>query len=239
MSTTFGRALRTALTLACALAALAVVAGPAAASETLLPTGASARLAVLGAEYDADTNTYTVDADGQLTVDLAVGGTGYDPTATTFPRDQERFFCTFPEFAGVYAIFGLLASVWQPSDPESSPESRRAGPSAWANIINSATTPGREGCGLFPGQTLLEEEGAFLTTLEARFCVEGGVHYLTGRAFGGGGRVVTYLWPSATDTWHLYSVAAFGTVSSAVEQVVNVNVTDLPDESASCASTLI
>ena len=237
MSTTFGRALRTAITLACALAALAVVAGPAAASALLPTTREPPVLTVLGSTYDATDNDFTTNLGGTLEATLRVGGSGFEPFAAGFPVDQQRFFCTFPEFAGVYAVIGLLTEPWRPSQ-SADPDNRVAGLSTWANETATASVPGRSGCApgtTFPGQTVLSEEGDFLFTTTVRFCREGGGnHVLTGSAIGAGGRPVTYLVPSTSGVWHLYTLGAFGTIQESNEEVVNLRFTGFPRESAAC-----
>ncbi len=237
MSTSLGRALRTVLTLACALAALAVVAGPAMASELLEETGEPPVLTVLGSTYNTVTNEFTIPLGGTLEATLEIGGSGFEPFAAGFPVDQQRFFCTFPEFAGIYAVIGLLTEPWRPSQA-ADPDNRVAGLSTWANENAAATVPGRSGCApgtTFPGQTVLSEEGDLLFRTTVGFCREaGGNHVLTGSAIGAGGRPVTYLVPLTNGVWHLYTLGAFGAVQESNEEVVNLRFTGFPRESAAC-----
>lgn len=239
MSTTFGRALRTALTLACALAALAVVAGPAAALPTFASTGAEADLIVLNGTPEGS-NTYTVNAAGELSVTTDLGGAAYtQPAENGLPEMFARAIglCSFPEYAGIYVSVGSLhAEAWQPTR-RAGTETREAGPTVWANET-AAVTQRRSGSCAEPttiaDQTLHSEE-EFLVEVPLTFCREaGGDNALIGEAPGQGGTLVPYSVESDNDVWHIYSIGALGRASEELEEVVNLRITNLPDPSASC-----
>lgn len=241
LSTTLGRALRTTLTLACALAALAVVAGPAAASELLPSTGQPPVLTVLGSTYDATDNDYSIDLGGSLTVDLEIEARELEQGLEGLPGG---IFCEGPEEAGIYAVFGLLTEPWRPSRGAPS-RNRRGGLSVWANEHGAATVPITErGCGgatsPFPGQVRYSVEtrspfrAHFLTSTTLTFCQSGGTYVLTGRSIGANGAPTTYLIPSTTGVWHLYTLGAFGSVQGPNEEVVNLRFTGFQRESAAC-----
>jgi hypothetical protein len=247
MSTSLGRALRTALTLACALAALAVVAGPAMAEALLPATETQTGLIVLGgSEYDPTDNEYSINMGGQLSVNLGIAATGLESFAEAFPAElQFAPFCTWPEFAGVYGVIGLVDAGWRPSRGGDL-DDRRSGLSKWANELGTASIPvSRDGCAgptaPFPGQTDLnidvDEEpfsGEFLEATTLTFCQEDEGYVLIGDSIGAGGRRTPYIVPSATGVWHFYTLGAFGTEQPANEQLVNLRFTGFPVESDPC-----
>lgn len=229
MSTSLGRALRTVLTAALALVALAAFAGSAMAELLAEETGAPAQLGVLNSDPSL-ANTVVVDAEGELVVDFDIAGSEFEP-GEGFPERFRGAFCNFPEFAGAYVSLGLVELPWQPSQ-EAGPESREAGPTVWANILGAASSAGS--CRVLADQARIVE-GEFLYTLTARFCVDGNGDYaLTGRAPGPGGIPVDYEIPSATNTWHLFSIGALGTITPDNEEILNVQVENLPDPSSPC-----
>lgn len=241
MSTTLGRALRTALTLACALAALAVVAGPAAASTLLAETGEPPVLTLLGGTYDATDNDYTINLGGLPEVTLNLEVSGLERGLGELPGG---IFCEGPREAGIYGVIGLLTEPWRPSAGAPA-ENRRSGLSVWANEHGAATVPiTREGCRgattAFPGQVryTVEERSPFrasyLVATTVGFCREGTTFVMTGRSIGPNGAPVTYLIPSASNLWHFYTLGAFGTVQRANEEVLNLRFLGFPRSPTAC-----
>lgn len=242
MSTSLGRALRTALTLACALAALAVVAGPAMAEELLPETGEPPELAILGLAFEEADNEYQIDLGNELSVRLGIEVTGITPGLGALPGG---IFCPpAPGEAGIYAVIGLLTEPWRPSE-EAPPGNRKTGLAVWANETGSAEVPVTPlGCAgpkaPYPGQVAFaieDAEPAFVeflyeTTLE--FCQAGDEYVLTGDGIGPRGEDITYLVPSATGVWHLYTLGAFGAVQESNEEVVNLRFDGFDPESEPC-----
>ena len=241
MSMSLGRALRTVLAAACALVALAAVAGSAMASELLRETREPPVLSVLGSTYEATNNRYSIDLRGSLSVTLGIEARELEVGLAELPGG---IFCTGPEEAGIYGVIGLLTEPWRPSAGAPA-ENRRGGLSVWANEHGAATVPITErGCAgtttAFPGQVRYTVESRspfrakFLVTTTLRFCQSGATYVLTGRSIGANGAPVTYLIPSSTGVWHFYTLGAFGTIQAANEEVVNLRFTGFPRESVAC-----